>query len=180
MRLCRVNPAVGRQRGITVVELLVAIAIVGLISAGIATLISQIITGNTRTSNHMIAVRQVQQAGKDVSQDTLQAQEIIPGPNDGFPLLLRWTDIGGVANNITYTIAESGELLRTHVRDPGDSDSRVIARYIAAASVDVFGSIPECDPPCYRGLTLEVMAIVGDGPYQASETREYTAERRPD
>lgn len=170
------------QRGISLVELLVVIAIVGALSAGIATLISQIITGNTRTSNHMMAVRQVQQAGKEVSQDTLQAQEIIPGPNDGFPLLFHWTDIGGVANNITYTVSDNGELLRTHVRDPGDSDSRVIARYIVADETSVvgFGGSPTCDPPCYRGLTFEVTASVGGGPYEGRETREYKAERRPD
>jgi len=168
------------QRGFTLVELLVVIAIVGALSAGIATLISQIITGNTRTSNHMIAVRQVQQAGKDLSQDTLQSQNITAGGDLGFPLLLQWTDIGGVANNVTYTITEGGELIRTHVRDPGQSSRMVIARYIAEASVVGFGSRLECDPPCYRGLTFTVTASVGGGPYEGRETRVYEAERRPD
>ena len=160
------------QRGFTLVELLVAIAIVGLISAGIATLISQIITGNTRTSNHMIAVRQVQQAGKELSQDTLQSQQFHLGSTDpDFLVALSWVDWGGVAHNVTYTITDGSELLRTHVRDPGDSDSRVIARYISKASVEPAGD---------RGLTFEVTAIVGGGPYRASEIREYKAERRPD
>ncbi|MBE9515243.1 MAG: type II secretion system protein, partial [Chloroflexi bacterium] len=55
------------QRGFTLIELLIAIAIVGLIAGGITAAISQVLTINTRSSNHMIAVRQVQQAGKEVS-----------------------------------------------------------------------------------------------------------------
>jgi len=169
------------QLGFTLVELLVAIAIVGALSAGIAMLISQLITGNTRTSNHMVAVRQVQQAGKDVSHDTLQSKTITLGPNGGFPLLFFWTDIGGVANNITYTITEGGELLRTHVRDPGESNSRVTARYIVAGDTTAeFGDIiPNCEPHC-RVLILTITASVGGGPYEGRETRVYEAERRPD
>jgi prepilin-type N-terminal cleavage/methylation domain-containing protein len=51
------------QRGITLIEMTVAVALIGLIAAGIAMTISQVMAVNSRTSGKMVALRQVQQAG---------------------------------------------------------------------------------------------------------------------
>ena len=90
-------------KGFTLVELLVAIAIAGLITAGISVAIMQVLTINTRASNHMIAVRQVQQAGKEVSKDALQCQNVTCGADSGFPLTLNWTDWEGANYTVVYT-----------------------------------------------------------------------------
>lgn len=173
MTLPRLRLIVRDQTGFTLVELLVAIALVGLLSAGIAGMISQLLTMNARTSNHMIAVRQVQQAGKEISKDALQAQSVEPGADSGFPLFLSWTDLEGVTNNITYTITEDGELHRTLIRSEGAPESRVIARYIVA------GNETTCEL-FSKGIKLTITASVGGGPYEGRETREYKAEARPD
>lgn len=58
------------------VELLVAVAITGLIAGGIATTIYQVFGINTLSNNHMLAVRQVQNAGHFISHDAQMAQSI--------------------------------------------------------------------------------------------------------
>ncbi len=64
------------QKGITLIELVIVIAITGIITAGITMTIFQVFNMNTRTSNRMTAVSQVQHAGKLVSEDILQAQNV--------------------------------------------------------------------------------------------------------
>ena len=68
------------QRGFTLIELIVAIAITGLITGGITMSIFQVFDVNTRSSNHMLAVRQVQNAGHWISRDTLMAQNVDTDP----------------------------------------------------------------------------------------------------
>lgn len=156
------------QRGITLVEMLVVVAIVGLISAGIATLISRTITGSAPTSDQMILVRQVQQAGTEVQTDIIQAQWVMSesGHKDGFPLRLWWkTD--GTENDVRYEI-DGTDLLRTH-----NGQTRRVARHIASASI-----APAPYPSRHPGgmLTFTVTASF-DG--QDEETRIYTVEPRP-
>ena len=160
------------QTGFTLVELLVAIALVGIITLGITITISQILTINVDASNHMIAVRQVQQAGKEVSKDALQAQNVTCGGSNGFSLTLAWEDWEGTDNVVVYTI-EDDELQRSH----NIEGVRVIARYIdtGQTSCDPLGVLPDGGV-----LTFTVTATVGNGPPGASETRVYEIEPRPD
>jgi prepilin-type N-terminal cleavage/methylation domain-containing protein len=154
------------ERGFTLIELLVAIALAGLVTAGITYAINQVLTINSRASNHMICVRQVQQAGKEVSKDALQAQEVTYTANP-FLLTLVWTDWEGAVNNVTYEI-DGDKLVR---RDNGSGD-KVIAEYIDAAQTS-------CEPVGLLEddgtLTFTVTAAVGT----ESETRIYEIEPRP-
>lgn len=171
------------QRGFTLIELLVAIAIVGLITLGITMTISQIWTINIDASNHMIAVRQVQQAGKEVSKDALQAQNVTCGGSNGFPLTLAWRDWDGAENVVVYTLqdmpfpSDRKMLTRSHTVNGVTPPPRVIARYIDAdqTSYDPLGVLPGDEV-----LTFTVTAAVGNGPQGASETRVYEIEPRPD
>ena len=86
------------QRGLTLIELVIVIAITGLITAAITMTIFQVFNMNTRASNRMTAVSQVQHAGKLVSEDILEAQNVTPGANAGFPLTLTWTEVGEAPN----------------------------------------------------------------------------------
>jgi prepilin-type N-terminal cleavage/methylation domain-containing protein len=174
------------QKGFTLLELIIAIAIAGLITAGITMAIMQILTINHRASNHMIAVRQVQQAGKEVSKDALQAQYIVLTDGTGeypadtnFPLTLNWTDSEGRVNVVVYNITEDGELKRSHIVDGNATATAlpVVAQYIDF-SMDPLTT--EARTRCEwdsvrRLLTFTVTAALGT----ETETRIYEIEPRP-
>jgi prepilin-type N-terminal cleavage/methylation domain-containing protein len=82
------------QRGFTMLELLIALAITALITTSITMAISQTFTGTTRSSNHMVAVRQVQETGYWVSYYAFSAQNMTITGDSGFPLILCWFDFG--------------------------------------------------------------------------------------
>ncbi len=167
------------QRGFTLVELLIAIVIAGLITGGITFAIMQILTINTRASNHMVAVRQVQQAGKEVSKDTLQAQTVNASGTHGFPLTLTWEEWG---TNLTHTVVydlvvpSNGvkELQRNHSVEGGNSTLTSVAQYIDAdltkTTCSPLGVLQSGDV-----LTFTVTATVGT----QSETRVYEVRPRP-
>jgi prepilin-type N-terminal cleavage/methylation domain-containing protein len=160
------------ERGFTLVEMLVVLALIGIITGGITAGIMQVLTINSRASNHMIAVRQVQQAGKEVSKDTLQSQNVTCGNYSGFPLTLTWTDWEGMYNEVVYTIideTDSNALQRSH----NVTGVRAIAQYIDPAQTSCSWN------NVTRVLTFTVTATVGNGPYQAIETRIYEMEPRP-
>jgi len=70
------------QKGFTLIELIVAIAITGLIIGAIVASIFQLFNISARSDSRMLAVRQVQNAGHWISRDTLMAQSVDPDPAD--------------------------------------------------------------------------------------------------
>jgi prepilin-type N-terminal cleavage/methylation domain-containing protein len=108
------------QKGFTLVELLVAIPIIGLLSAAMGAVLIQLLHSNN-ISHRMVAVRQVQAAGDRVSQDGLQAQHVTFGDNMtspswslNFTWEANWTDEGGDYNSrtvsVTYTLVPADGL----------------------------------------------------------------------
>ena len=184
MRFRGLKLAQNRQRGFTLVELLVAIAIASVITAGITFAVMQLLTINTRASNHMVAIRQVQQAGKEVSKDALQTQSVNTTGSADF-LTLNW--IGWAAGNTTgtnhtiiYTLISmpSGGLKRLQRKDYVDStlnSTTIVAEHIDDTLV-TGQARTRCEwDSVKRVLTLTVTATVGT----ASETRIYQVEPRP-
>jgi len=108
MRLTHKN-----QKGFTLIELLIVVAIFAVVAVAANAVIVQVVQSN-RTSNHMVAVRQVQQAGYYVSKDGLQAQNISGNLTTSSSLHLNWTDGEGQSYNITYTLEPMGTLYRLY------------------------------------------------------------------
>ena len=155
------------QRGLTLVELLIVIAITGIITGGITMSIFQVFNINTRTANRMAAVSQVENAGSWVSPDVQMAREI---DTESEFLKLTWIEIEEAANythEVTYAITPDNKLQREHSIDSVLDSTIVVAEYIDPVQTSCIwaGGV----------LTFEVTATVGE----QSETREYKVKPRP-
>jgi len=173
------------QKGFTLIELLIAVAIFAVVAVAANAVIVQIVQSN-RTSSHMVALRQVQQAGYRVNLDALQAQNItnstVPG-SGGFPLTLNWTTWGTtwdpckfhtVVYNLTNPSGESGELYQLERQETVDNQTTttVVGQYI------YLGTEPPSSTQCSwnaaeKVLTLNITAMVG------LETESRTYEIKP-
>jgi prepilin-type N-terminal cleavage/methylation domain-containing protein len=80
------------EGGFTLIELLIAIALTAIITSTATMAIFQTFTGSTRSANHMVAVRQVQEAGYWVSLYAYMAADMEITGDSGFPLILSWVD----------------------------------------------------------------------------------------
>jgi len=102
----------GSQRGFTMVELLVAIAISGVIVVGSLILLARIISVSDENRNKTTASQEVQYVGFWISEDIIQAQDItlgdpVNGSVNGFPLTVSWVDIGNetdLTDDTEYTV----------------------------------------------------------------------------
>ena len=171
MRLIHKN-----QKGFTLIELLIAVAIFAVVAVAANAVIVQIVQSN-RTSSHMVALRQVQQAGYRVNLDALQAQNITNSTVDGgFPLTLNrttWKD--AVLHTVVYDLIPSGglyQLQRQETIDDVDMPATIVGQYI------YLGTEPPSSTQCSwnataKVLTLNITAMVG------LETESRTYEIKP-
>jgi prepilin-type N-terminal cleavage/methylation domain-containing protein len=181
------------QRGFTLIEMLIAVLIAGFVTGGITLTIMHVFNTDASTRNDMIAVYQVRQAGKLVSEDMLQARNVTPGGSLGFPLTLTWIDYG---SNYTYQVeysldempsSESMRLKREYyVKEYGEDEfelesTTIVAEYIDPNQTGIYDqsdnpavacSFPACGARTYR---FRVTATVGG----RSETRVYELQPRP-
>jgi len=172
MRLIHKN-----QKGFTLIELLIVVAIFAVIAVVTNAVIVQVVQSN-RTSNHMVAVRQVQQAGYRVNLDALQAQNINVSGSGGFPLTLSWNTTtweGGEFHKVVYYLnltTPSGGLYQLQRQERIGNNTpppTVVAQYIYNGTTQCSWNATE------RVLTLNVTAMVG----LQTESRTYEIKPRP-
>ena len=169
------------EKGFTLLELVVAAAIITLASgaAGIATF--QVFKGTERNNNYMTVVRQVQNAGYWISRDTQMAQSVT-ADNLTLPdfLVLGWTEWDEAGeptyHSVTYFFEDltdgTGKLKRSHWSSAGANEQTLLAEYIYYDSDDPDNT----SKASYQSpvLTVQLTSLL-EG---ASETREYRINRR--
>jgi len=159
------------QLGFTLTELILAIAIAGIITGGITMTIFQVFSGSARTSNHMTAVRQVQNAGYWVSHDALMAQtepiidDDLLTPAQEF-LTLTWTDWEtNYKHQVVYSFASNTVQRKHYLNDATSPDATLTVSNISSASCSFANG----------ELVFTVTATVGE----QTETRVYEVMPRP-
>ena len=174
------------QKGFTLVELAVALAITGLITGGITMTIFQVFDVNARTSNHMTAVRQVQNAGYWISRDAQMAQSTVITEVLGFPSTLTWTEYVAPSDEhqVVYTLLADNKLQREHYtnRDinPDPNTTTFVAQYIDSDTTKTKCEFIDTDGDTIKDkLILIVTATVSGWPQEQSETRIYEVIPRP-
>ena len=159
-----------KQRGFTLIELVIAIAITGAITGGITMSIFQTLDYNARSNARMVAVKQVENALHFINRDVQMAQIVEPAaaPDaDGFPLTLTWVEWSGVSNVVVYRV-EGNELKRSRSQDGGAATETTVARYIDSDPSNTYCAFDGTE----WMFTIKITATVSGYPEEISETRE--------
>ena len=129
-----------QQHGFTLIEVLIAIAIVGVISTAVASATGQIININEISKNRFTAIKQLETAVDTIRVDMQVAQEITTDEDDGYipeeanppelKLNLKWTDWNdNTSNQVKYYLTGDNKLQRIYITADG-TRSRTAARDI--------------------------------------------------
>jgi prepilin-type N-terminal cleavage/methylation domain-containing protein len=165
--------------GFTLIELVVAMAITGILGAGVLTSLYQIRNVNDTDNARMSAVKQVENAVFYINRDAQSAQTITPGEDAGFPLTLTWKTWGTPTAsppvlpstlNVIYTLDSDGLLWRND-----GSSNKQIARYISTDSDDTNCSYNLSN----HRITIQITAIYTIRSKQAREMRQIEIVPRP-
>ena len=170
------------EKGYTLIELAVSLAIIVLISGAASIAIIQILKGTETNNTHMNAVRQVQNAGYWLCRDARMAQSVNTD-NLTLPdfLVFNWTEWDSENEEIYHSATYSfeglaggiGNLKRTHWSSAGANEQTLIAQHIYYSPADPDNtSKADYQAPL---LTLQLTAIVGG----EMEIREYRIQHRP-
>jgi len=148
MKMRRTRTINRNQRGFTLVELLIAIAISVVIGSAVGGAAYQVFNINAASTNHQIVINQVQNAVNSLSRDAEQAQYIVPKNSSDIPLplgtefklvenadqlTLNWTDWDNTRTEIIYTVV-NGILQRTLKVNGGQTSQTNVANNISVAS----------------------------------------------
>jgi hypothetical protein len=92
------------ESGWSMIELIVAIAVSALIVAGTIVLLRHTIMVGAEHRHETMANLQVQYVGFWISEDVMQAQEIVLSEPDGFPLQISWTQWDSDGENLVESV----------------------------------------------------------------------------
>jgi prepilin-type N-terminal cleavage/methylation domain-containing protein len=174
--LRRLRVIINNQKGFALIEMIVVVAIIGLISGAVAGTISQVFIVNAQSTARMTAVKQVESAIHWISRDAMMAQTI--NVTAGFPqtgnLSLYWVGWDNKAHSANYSL-ENGQLRRIY------SDGSRITNTLVAEHINTDTGMTECSSDNDTGVVtfnFKLTASVS-GFRQASETRVVEVIPRP-
>ena len=126
-----------KQKGFTLIELIVAMLIAAIIIPAIVMLFQTMNTSNSKMTNQANAVNQLKNAINYITMDTQEAANV-SCPTGNFPLTLNWVSIetGGPTDQMqaTYTLT-NGVLTRNYYLDGALQNTRVVANSVTASSL---------------------------------------------
>ncbi len=160
------------QRGFTLLEVLVAMLVTGIIALGASMATVQIITQSTRNSNYTIASRNINNAIYWISRDAQMSQTIVPSGAVGFPLTLGWTEWDNSEYEVTYYM-EDDKLRRGYSVNSGEPKETMVAQYINSLSQNTTCNYTD------RVLALKITSTIGAGIHELNLTKVQEITPRP-
>jgi len=162
----------GNDKGFTLLELLIVIALTGIISAAAAMSIHQVFTSTALSNDQNTAINQVRNAVHWIGRDGQMAKTVNDSPEPPKFLELTWESWNGSqSHNVTYELLDSPDGLKVLQRNY-DGQQLLIAQYIKpeGAGTDCHWNEVE------RVLSVNITAAVGD----KTETSALQIKARPD
>jgi len=160
------------QRGFTLIEVIAALAITGLIGVGVSTATVQVLNQSARNSDYTTASGHTMNAIYWISRDAHVSQTVEPNGASGFPLTLSWTEWDNSEHEVTYAI-DGDKLRRNYSVDGGGPNQTLVAQYINSVSENT-----TCE---FTGgvLMIRVTTTVGDGTHAISVAKVRKITPRP-
>jgi len=163
-----------RQKGFTLVELLVALAVGSLVIVGALGAIHQVVWGTSRTNSQVVVLTDVHQAALQLKKDLQMAQSADFDLPDGSAVKLGWTDYTSFGDlepeerihTSSYELFGNGELRRIYDYEKPSETTSIIGRNIT--SVDITQ-----DPVDDRVINVIITTTAGDMTPR-SETLEFS------
>lgn len=174
------------QMGFTLGELMLAFAISAVIIGGITMTFLQVVKGNTRTSNHMTVVTQVQDAGYWISHDAQMAQTVQLGVTSDTLFTLTWVgweypygnNTGIDSYEVWYTYERASDKVWRHQKittDIYDAEGRHVAGpFVSESSSFIAEYITTSPPVTVDGNKLSVTITASLGEAEEERTYEIT------
>lgn len=106
-------------------------AITTLLGAGITMSAVQVMNVNSLSTNHIVAVKQVENATYWINRDLRMAQIIQTSGGSGFPLNLSWVEWDNTTHQVTYDI-NNGNLQRSSSINGTQPMQMMVAQYISS------------------------------------------------
>ena len=159
-----------RQKGFTLIEIMVAMAIGGVLMAGILVSIFHVAWDSIRTNDQVVALTDINFATLWLKKDLQMAQSTSLTDGDPVPqssVTLDWTDYTGWATDETRDHSSTYALSGTELRRTYDGGMRIIGRHVT------YIGFTQND----RAITV-VITATSPGTSQRTETLKFTVTSR--
>ena len=123
-----------REKGFTLLELLVGVAIMGIIAMPLAMLTITLLTNPERSNDNNIVLQQVRNAGGWISRDVQMSRSVNATAPNGFPLTIQIPVDSDENNDYSVEYLLDGSNLKRLVYDSSENliSETFIADYVAA------------------------------------------------
>lgn len=149
------------QSGFTLIDLLIFIAVGGILGAAIVMSTTQLFQGSGYSNNYNKAMNNVRNAGEWISRDGRMAETVNMAPTVGF-LELTWHDYDGTLHTVIYEYTAD----KTITRQFDTGSPTTVAENINITPTIYYNSAT-------RVLTLTVTAAAGTGSQQKTADGTY-------
>jgi prepilin-type N-terminal cleavage/methylation domain-containing protein len=158
-----------RKSGFTLIELIITVAIVGLLATAISVSIFQIFKVNASSGSRMVAIKQVETAINRIRVDVQMAQVVENTDTDPNVFLkLRWKEWDNTVNEVKYSVDPASHQMSRLLSQGSPLNpvsTIVIATNIQSASASVSG----------ENWKIDIAAAVSD----STEIRTIEVKPRP-
>jgi len=147
-----------KQKGMTLLELLVSMAITAMILSGIVALIFQEYSGTATAKTAVTAAHEIGTAARWISQDGMMAEStnLVEGADPVDHLTLTWIeryDFANIPHSSSYTLCDT-QLCRDY-----DSTVTTVAQHISKVEFSQTGHLVtvsvSCTPQWWRASTIQ-------------------------